>query len=245
MKKLILFLSVFLFGYEAKVQPFETYIIKAAVGGEVVKTYKNLEAKNLKNALIVKLDDKVEKANLKNIKNQIDILKQEIKNQEEIVKRKKSIYLRYQKLSSKSVEQKDMKFYDYIASFNQLLNLKSNLSNLNDQKVKIKDLIDKKNIKFSGYLYEITVSKDDYVAPGIQVGLGYDISKEKINIFVPIDKINYIKNKKVYINGKKSDFKIYKIWNVTDTKYITSYKVELVGKGLKLGNIVKIEFKTN
>jgi len=245
MKKLILFLSVFLFGYEAKVQPFETFVIKAAVSGEVIKTYKNLEAKNLKNVLIVKLDDKVERANLKNIKNQIDFLKEEIKNQEEIVKRKKSIYLRYQKLSSKSVEQKDMKFYDYIASFNQLLNLKSNLSNLNDQAVKIKDLIDKKNIKFSGYLYEITVSKNDYVAPGIQVGLGYDISKEKINIFVPIDKINYIKNKTVYVNGKKSNFKIYKIWNITDTKYITSYKVELVGKGLKLGNIVKIEFKTD
>ena len=245
MKKLILFLSVFLFGYEAKIQPFETFVIKAAVGGEVIKTYKNLEAKNLKNALIVKLDDKVERANLKNIKNQIDILKKEIKNQQEIVQRKKSIYLRYRKLSSKSVEQKDMKFYDYIASFNQLLNLKSNLSNLNDQAVKIKDLIDKKNIKFSGYLYEITVSKDNYVAPGIQVGLGFDISKEKIDIFVPIDKINYIKNKTVYINGKKSDFKIYKIWNMTDTKYITSYKVELVGKGLKLGNIVKVEFKTN
>lgn len=245
MKRLILFLAVFLFGYEAKVQPFETFVIKAAVSGEVLQTYKNLEAKNLKNALIVKLDDKVEKANLKNIKNQIDFLKEEIKNQEEIVKRKKSIYLRYQKLSSKSVEQKDMKFYDYIASFNQLLNLKKSLSNLNDQTVKIKDLIDKKNIKFSGYLYKITVSKDDYVAPGMQVGLGYDISKEKIDIFVPVGEKNYIKNKIVYINGKKSDFKIYKIWNMTDTKYITSYKVELVGKGLKLGNIVKVEFKTN
>jgi len=243
MKKLILFLAVFLFGYEAKVQPFETYIIKASVGGEIVKTYKNLEAKNLKNALIVKLDDKVEIANLKNIKTQINILNQEIKNQESILKRKKSIYLRYQKLSSKSVEQKDMKFYDYMASFNQLLNLKTNLSNLYDQEVKIKDLIDKKNIKFSGYLYKITVSKDDYVAPGVQVGLGYDISKEKIDIFVPIGEINFIKNKQIYINGKKSNFKIYKIWDVTDTKYITSYKVELIGKGLKLGNIVKIDFK--
>ena len=243
MKKLILFLAVVLFGYEAKVEPFDTYVIKASVGGEVIKTNKNLEAKNLKNALIVKLDDKVEIADLKNIQNQIDILKREIKNQQEIVKRKKAIYLRYKKLSSKSVEQKNVKFYDYMASFNQLLNLKSNLSNLNDQKVKIKDLLNKKNIKFSGYLYEITVSKGDYVAPGVKIALGYNISKEKIDIFIPIDKINSIKNKVIYINGKKSGFKIYKIWNMTDTKYITSYKVELVGKGLKLGNIVKVEFK--
>ena len=244
MKKLILFLAVILFGYEAKVEPFETYVIKAAVSGEVVKTNKNLESKNLKNALIVKLDDKVEIANLKNLQNQINFLKREIKNQSEIVKRKKAIYLRYQKLSSKSVEQKDNKFYDYTASLNQLLNLKSNLSNLTEQVVKTKDLLDKKNIKFSGYLYEIDVSKGDYVAPGVKIALGYDVSKEKIDIFVPVDKINSVKNSVVYINGKKSSFKISKIWKMTDTKYITSYKVELTGKGLKLGDIVNIEFKT-
>ena len=244
MKKLILFLAVVLFGYEAKVKPFETYVIKSSVGGEVVKTNKNLESKNIKNALIVKIDDKVEKANLKNLQNQIAILKKEIKNQQEIVKRKKAIYLRYKNLSSKSVEQKDNKFYDYIASFNQLLNLKSNLSNLKEQIVKTKDLLDKKNIKFSGYLYEIDVSKGDYVVPGGKIALGYDISKEKIDIYVPIDKINSIKNKVIYINSKKSSFKISKIWKMTDTKYITSYKVELTGRGLKLGDIVNIEFKT-
>ena len=243
MKKLILFLGVLLFSYEAKVEPFNTFVLKSAVSGEVVKTNKNLEAKNIKNALIVKLDDKVEKSNLKNIQNQIKILKEEINNQQEIVKRKKSIYLRYQNLSSKSVEQKDMKFYDYISSLNQLLNLKTNLSNLNNELVKVKDLIDKKNIKFSGYLYEISVSKGDYVAPGSKIALGYDISKEKIDIFVPIDKIDLIKNKIIYINGKKSNFKISKIWSMSDTKYITSYKVELEGKGLKLGDIVNVEFK--
>ena len=241
MKKLILFLAVILFGYEAKVKPFETYVIKAAVSGEVVKTNKNLESKNLKNALIVKLDDKVEIANLKNLQNQIDFLKKEIKNQQEIVKRKKSIYLKYKNLSSKSVEQKDNKFYDYTASLNQLLSLKTNFSNLEDQVIKIKDLLDKKNIKFSGYLYEIDVSKGDYVAPGVKIALGYDISKEKIDIFVPVDKINSIRNKIIYINGKKSSFKISKIWKITDTKYITSYKVELVGKGLKLGDVVTID----
>ena len=64
-----------------------------------------------------------------------------------------------------------------------------------------------------------------------------------MTIYVPIDEIDKIKNKYIYINGKKSEFKIYKIWNVPDTQYVTSYKVELVGNGLKFGDIVKVEFK--
>ena len=244
MKYLIIFVTVFLFAYEAKVEPFETYHIKAAVNGQVVLSKKNLEAKNLNNKLIVKIDDNVEVNELKNIQNQINILKEEIKNQEEIVKKKKWLYNRYKNLKSKSLEQKDLKFFDYVAAKNQLLNLKSQLSSLYTNLAKTQDLIDKKNIKFTGYLYEIFVEKGDYVNVGRDIALGYDLSKEKIDIYVPIDKIDTIKNKKVYINGKKSNFKISKIYKVTDTKYITSYKVELVGNGLKFGDIVKVEFKT-
>jgi len=74
------------------------------------------------------------------------------------------------------------------------------------------------------------------------VARGYDISKQKLYIYVPIDKIDSIKNKKVYINKKRSNFKIYKIWKIPDDKYITSYKVELIGKGLKFGDIVNVSF---
>jgi len=243
MKKLILFLAVLLFGYSSRVEPIDTYNIKASVSGRVVKTYKNLENKILKNALIVKLDDTQEEIELKNIKKQIEIIKQKIKNQKEIVKRKEYIYQKYKNLKTKSLEAKNIKFYDYINAKNQLLNLQSSLSNLLANQEKLKDIINKKNIKWSGYLNEITISKDDYVAPGMVIGKGYDINKQKLYIYVPIDKIDEIKNKKVYINGKLSNFKIYKIWKVPDEKYITSYKVELLGNGLKFGDIVDIKFK--
>jgi len=243
MKKSIIFLAVLLFGYYARVEPFDTYNIKASVGGEVVATYKNLENRNLNNDLIVKLDDKQDKIQLNNTINQIEILKNEIKNQAEVVKRKKSIYERYKNLKTKSVEAKNLKFYDYINAKNQLLNLKSQLSNLIATRDKLKDIIDKKNIRYTGYLSEISVSKDDYVAPGMLVAKGYDISKQKLYIYVPIDKISSIKNKKVYINKKPGNFKIYKIWKVPDSKYITSYKVELIGSGLRFGDIVDVELK--
>ena len=242
MKYFIIFLAIFLFGYEGKVEPIKTFNIKSSVSGRVVISNKDLEAKNIKDALIVKIDDKVDLAELKNIENQIKILKEEIKNQQEVVKRKKELYERYKNLTSKSLQEKDLKFFDYISSKNQLLNLKSQLSSLKSQRAKIKDLIDKKNIKFSGYLYSILVEKGDYVNIGTPIAIGYDISREKIDIFVPIDKIDEVKGD-VYINGKKSNFKISKIYKVTDTKYITSYKVELVGNGIKIGEVVKVDFK--
>jgi len=243
MRYLILFIGVFLFSYEARVEAFKTFHIKALANGEVLISKKELEGKNLKNALIVKIDDEVERSELKNINNQIKLLKEEINDLKEVVKRKKELYLKYKNLTSKSLQEKDLKFFDYINSKNQLLNLKSQLSSLYSQRAKILDTIDKKNIKFSGYLYSILVEKGDYVNIGRDIALGYDISKEKIDIYVPIEKIDEIKDKKVYLNGKKSNFKISKIFIVPDTKYITSYKVELVGNGLKIGEVVRVEFK--
>ncbi len=242
MKKLLILAGVFLFGYTARVLPFETYNIKANAGGEVVKTCKNLEAKNIKNRLIVKLDDNQERIELNNTISQINILTEEIKNQKEIVKLKKDTYNRYKKLSTKSKDEKNMKYYDFIGAENQLLALKSNLSNLISQKNKLLDIINRKNIKFSGYLSEITVSKDGYAAPGMIIAKGFDISKEKLYIYVPVDNTENINNKKVYINNKISKFKIYKIWKTPDSKYITSYKVELTGRGLKFGNVVNVSF---
>ncbi|RUM57848.1 MAG: hypothetical protein DSY40_00480, partial [Nautilia sp.] len=68
-------------------------------------------------------------------------------------------------------------------------------------------------------------------------------SKEKIYIYVPINKINSIKNKKIYINGKESNFKIAYVKKVADDKFVTSYKVKLVGNYPTISEVVKIDFK--
>ena len=243
MKKICLFIvGVLLFGYTAKVEPFEVYKIKSAVSGSVVFANKDAEATEFY-GLIVKLDENQEKIELENLLKQIKFLKEQIKNQEEIVKRKYDTYKRYRSLKTKSLEEKNMKFYDYMAAKNQLINLKTQLSNLEASVKKLKDIINKKNIKVKGYINKLYVKTGDYVAPGSVVVEVDDITKEKLTIYVPIDKIEKIKKSKVYINSKPSRFKIYKIWIVPDEQYVTSYKVELVGSGLKLGEIVKVEFK--
>ena len=245
MKKIIMLIIgvIYLFGYKAKVEPFEVYNIKAVVNGKVVMVNKDLEATNIKNKLIVKIDDTDNKIDLENLQRQLELLKEQINNQKLIVKRKEDIYKRYEKLKTRSQTEKDSKFFDYISSLNQLINLKSQYSNTLANIKKIKDIISKKSIRANGYLFKIYVKKDDYVNLGSLIANIYDISKQKLTIYIPIEELKDIKNKKVYINGKESNFKIYKIWNVTDDKFVTSYKVELVGKGLKFGEIVKIELK--
>ncbi|HIQ51245.1 MAG TPA: hypothetical protein EYH54_04705 [Nautiliaceae bacterium] len=245
MKKIIglVAVTIFLFGYKAKVEPFEVYNIKAEVNGKVVMANKNLEAANVKNKLIIKIDDTDNKIDVENLQTQLALLKEQINNQEVVVQRKKEIYERYKKLKTRSQTEKDLKFFDYISSLNQLINLKSQYSNTLANLKKIKETIKKKSIKANGYLFKIYVKKDDYVNLGSLIAKVYDISKQKLTIYVPTEERENIKNKKVYVNGKKSNFTIYKIWNVTDDKFVTSYKIELVGSGLKFGEIVNIELK--
>jgi len=243
MKKMLILFASLLLAYDAKVEPYEVYNIKAAASGEVVIAKKELESKVISNSLVIKLDDTKEKITLKNLNTQIELLKNQIKNQQEVVNRKYEIYKRYKNLRTKSQEQKDMKFFDYINAKNALLNLKTQLSNLISQRDSTLDTINKKNIKLSGYLYKINVTPGDFVTNGMLVAQVDDISKQKLTIYVPIDKIEEIQNKTIYINDKPSDFKIQKIWIVPDSKYVTSYRVDLVGSGLKFGDIVKVDFR--
>ena len=113
MKKIVFIIATLLFAYDAKVDPFDTYKIKSAVSGAVVRVYKNLEAKNI-TATIVKIDDKQNLIDLKNLQSQVKILKDEIINQQAIVKRKEKTYLTYKKLKTKSKTEKDMKLFDYM-----------------------------------------------------------------------------------------------------------------------------------
>lgn len=238
MKKLIfLMVPFFLFAFKAKVEPFEIYNIKSDVAGKVIWSEDDLKSVN---GTVLKLDDYQNRIDLENLKNQKKILAEEIKLQKEVVNRKERIYKIYQKMTTKSQNEKDLKFYDFVNSKNSLLNLENQLSGVEASIKKIEDTIEKKNIKVEGYLYKIFVKRGDFVGVGSLVAQIADISKEKLTIYVPISqKIGG----KIYINGKESNFKIYRKGILPDTKFLTSYRVELVGSGLKFGDVVDVEFK--
>ena len=114
--------------------------------------------------------------------------------------------------------------------------------------IKIENLKDtiknKKLIEESNYIFNIAVKKGDYVNTGTLLYEAKDLSKAKVEIFVPILEIDDIKNKSIYIDGKKSDVKINKIYDIADSTHISAYKVELILENTKtFSRLVKIEFK--
>ena len=234
--------SSLVFGYYAKVEPLNIYNIKSDISGKIVEVNKSCEARSCQN-IVIKVDDYQDRINLQNLKTQLKNFKKILKSQIQILNKKKKIYEVYKKLNSKSQLDKDMKFYDYQNSLIAVAQTKNTISNIKAQLLNLEDVVKKKNISFSHYIYKIDVNKGDYIVPGSLLATTMDINKVKLDIYVPINKISTIKNKKIYINGKISDFKIDKIYKVADEKFVTSYKVEIVGKYPTISDIVKVEFK--
>ena len=114
--------------YYARVEPFESYSIKASASGEVTFSNLDIEGKFSKNELIIQIDDKVNKIDLKNSREKLSILKdnlkvlnEEIENFQEMVRIKEDNYKKTKKLKTKSKIEKDLALYDLLNSKNALL----------------------------------------------------------------------------------------------------------------------------
>jgi hypothetical protein len=231
-----------LFAYYGKVEAINEYNIKSDISGKVVDINRSAVATNYR-GVVIKIDDYKDKVNLKNYEHQLKNLKEILKVQKETMLRKKATYEIYKNLKSKSQYEKDLKFYDYSNSLIACNQTKNSISNLEAQIAILKDTISKKNISFKNYIYEIDLHKGDYVNNGSLIAKTMDLTKNKIYVYIPIDKIKSIRNKKIYINGKISNFKIGYIKKVADSKFVTSYKVKLVGNYPTVSQIVKVDFR--
>lgn len=223
--------TVFASEYYAKLEAIETYKIKAAVSGKVLYSNENIEGKFAKNSLIIELDSKVNKIDLQQAKNKLKYIN-------EMIEIEDKNYNRMKKVSSKSGFEKDTQKL-------KVVNLKSTKADIIAKIENLKDTIsNKKLIEKSNYIFNIEVKKGDFVNPGTLLYETRDLSKAKLEFFVPISKIDEIKTKSIYLDGKKSDIKINKIYSLSDSSHISSYKVQLlVNKVDKFSRLVKIEFK--
>ncbi len=246
--------------YYAKVEPVQKYIIKAAVSGKVLHSNEKVEGRISNGGVIVKLDDILNKEDLKSsykklkfLEEMIGITKDNIKNAKIIADIKKNNYNKIKNLKTKPRVEKDNELINTVNAQSQVLNLMSNLENLksqiNDQKYKIatlKDQINKKRITIpKGYLiYKLYVKNGDFVNIGTPIVDAYDESKAKLTIYVLKEDYDLAKNGVIYIDGKPTPYKVDKLWNNTDTQNISSYKAEIVISAPKLfSKLVKIEFK--
>jgi hypothetical protein len=100
-----------------------------------------------------------------------------------------------------------------------------------DLKYKIEMLqynISKKTIRLqNSYLYKLTVRAGDYVNPGAPLATIQDHTKAKLTLFLEPEEVVGIEGKKVFIDGKLSPYRIDKVWNSADEKFISSYRAEI------------------
>jgi hypothetical protein len=217
--------------YFAKLEPLEVYNVKSSVSGKVIFVDNQIKGFNSVNNTIVKLDSKVDVVELKQTKKKLRIIMQ-------ILKIENKILQKFTKISSKSQLDRDNQKI-------KILNLENQKSDLLIKQAMLEDKIKNKNIQEeNNYISNINVKVGDFVNAGSSLYTSSDLSKSKIEIFIPIDKAKEIINKTIYLDGLVTQYKINKLYKVADLKHLSSYKCEIiVNRPKNFSKLVKIEFK--
>jgi len=263
MKVILLLLSpLFLFAkvHYAKVEPYEHITLKSAVSAQVVQAKIALEGKLVKQSVIIKLDSKLDHSELKSSKSSLQLIKNMLKiNQnillalKESMLRQEGYYKRISNIGSASITQKDKAFTQYISAKTQYFSTQEKIDSLKKQRLdilnrieKLKDQIGKKTIKVKNkFIYKMMVNRGDFVNMGTPLAKVKDLSQAKLVLFLEKDELQGIKQKTIYINGKSTTHKVSKIWSVADEKFISSYRTEIIIPNPKdnFSRLLKVEFK--
>lgn len=89
------------------------------------------------------------------------------------------------------------------------------------------------------------MNKGDFVNMGTPLAQLKDLTSAKLVLFLERDELKNIKEKSIYIDDKVSEYKISKVWEVADEKFISSYRTEIIIKNPKesFSKLLKVEFK--
>ncbi len=245
--------------YYAKVEPVDIYTIASNVQGEVLFANENLTGKKLGETPFIRIDAKIDRADLNAVKEKIASLKQMIEANEAIVKNlqesveiKKENYESIKDLSVKSKTQKDAVYFDLVVTKNQLLGTKkelasymSQIADLEARKVRLEKSLVDKEIKAPGYLlYELLVKRGDVVTPAKPLARVADISKAILTIYVDAKTLEGIAQKSVYLNGEKTAYKVSRVTPIADSRNISKYKVQIIVNPPRIfSKLIKVELK--
>ena len=231
---LLLIAPVWIFAkvHYAKVEPYESVILKSAVSGLVLDVDLDAEGKMVEGKRVIYLDDVLDKINLTTSKEKFLLLKETFERQE-------ASFQRINKLQTVSTTQKDNAFYSYSSAKTQYLDMEYKVAQL-------EDTIEKKSIVLHQmYLYEIMVRRGDYVAPGSPLAKVVDATKAKLVLFLEPSEIENVQKRMVYLDDKKTSYKVDKVWKVADEKFISSYRAEIYidAPQAMFSKLVKVELK--
>lgn len=245
--------------YYSKAEPFRVYTLQSNVSGLVIKSDEKLEGKTLSKEAFIRIDDELDQKELRlliqkkiNLQNSLELNEKMEKNLSLMIEKKNENYDRIKDLPIKSTVEKDKEFFDLLNTQNQQLSTLEKLetisSSLSDTKLRLEQL--KRSIKDKSIrademvLYKLYVKKGQVVAPGMNLAEIADTSRAKLTIFLNADELSGLNKKKIYLNGEATDYAVDKVWPLSDSAHISSYKTEiLIASPKQFSTLYKIEFK--
>ncbi|MEA3228188.1 MAG: HlyD family secretion protein, partial [Campylobacterota bacterium] len=233
--------------------------ISSNILGTVLSIDENSIGKVLTKEPYIKMDIELNLKELKSLKDKIEYLRETVVNSEKILKnlklsldKKRVNYQRISNLSIKSVVEKDAEFHNLINSENNYLNTKKEINNL---KIQITDLkyrreqvqrtVEDKNLVAEGFvLYSISVKVGQVVNVTTPLAQLADISKGKLTIFLDDRDLLEAKNRVIYINDEKTEYKIDRVLYIADSKNISKYMAQIIIDSPKLfSKLVQVELR--
>jgi len=258
---ILLFTSTMVFSnvYYSKVEPYEIRTITSNVSGMVIFTDDNMIGKKLSKKVFIKIDSELDEDELNAVnkkliyqKNTLLLDEKILENLKQMLKRKRENYTRIKKLKIKSRIEKDKEFYDVVNSENSSLStqkeidtLKTNIADLELRKQQLIKNINDKNISAQNFvLYNIAVKAGQSVNLSTPLAKVADTSKALLTIYLDEDDLAGLKKKVIFIDGKKTDYKISRLSYIADEKNISKYKVQIIVKSPKVfSKLKKVELK--
>ncbi len=244
----------------AKVEPYETVVLKSAVSGLVLEADLEAEGTMVEGERIIHIDDRLDKVNLQDsqsslllLEQMFDLNKEIVQSLKESMQRQEGYFRRISKLQTASRTQKDNAYSSFVSVKTQYLTTKEKVISLQKQIIDMKyriaqlqDTIRKKSIvPQKKYLYKLMVREGDFVNPGTPLGEVQDVSRAKLVLFLEPDELKDVKDRTVYIDGKKTEYSVDKVWDVADEKFISSYRAEIYLPAPKerFSKLLKVELK--
>ena len=243
----------------SKVEPYKLKNISSNVMGEVLYVNEDLIGKKLSAKPFIKIDAEIDKAELVDVKTKLQYLqdtltinKTILKNLVEVLEKKRINYKKTEALKIKSRIDKDREFYDLIVSENsynatqkEVYSLKNSIADLELRRIQLQKSIRDKNIEQKDFvLYSLAVKEGQVVNVATPLAKVADLSKGLLTIYVNADELPGITKKSVYINGKKTNYKVSRVLDIADAVNISKYKVQIIINPPKIfSKLVKVELK--
>jgi len=246
--------------YYSKIEPYEIRNISSNISGLVLYIQEDMIGKKLTDKAYIRIDSELDEKELKFIEDKLGYLGEMlVANEDVLINLDRSLYKKqenYNKikfLKIKSVVEKDNSFYDLVATENQLLstqkdiqNLKVQISDLNLRMAQLKRSVSDKYVTADGFeLYSILVKPGQVVGISTPLAQVADTSKAKLTIYLDEEDALNAQSQIIYIDGKKTQYKISRLLNIADSKNISKYMAQIIIKSPKLfSKLAKIELKS-